>query len=77
MLKSTLIATCLYQSRLISDIPTGELAVKNIFDEYFPRYSFDLWNNNLSIDVVNHYLKTAKGASTIRVNLFIEDLWDL
>ncbi|BDO50305.1 hypothetical protein TUM1881_28790 [Escherichia coli] len=36
MLKSTLIAKCLYQNRMVSSISIGESAVKSIFEEYFP-----------------------------------------
>lgn len=77
MLKSTLIAKCLHQCRLISDVPTGEAAVKSIFEEYFPGYSFTKWNTKLPEHTSDHFLKISAGAGTIRVDSFIKDLWDL
>ncbi|SUP77348.1 Uncharacterised protein [Yersinia frederiksenii] len=77
MLKSTLIAKCLHQCSMISDIPTGEAAVESIFGEYFPGYSYKKWNTQISEDTVNHFLKASRNSDQIRVNLFIKDLWDL
>lgn len=62
---------------MISDVQSGEYAVKNIFIEYFPEHSFDKWNSNIPSNVVEHFLKVSKGSSTIRVDSFIKDLWDL
>ncbi|HBE4522932.1 TPA: hypothetical protein KL805_004822, partial [Escherichia coli] len=47
MLKSTLIAKCLYQNRMVSSISIGESAVKSIFEEYFPGHDFNKWNTKL------------------------------
>ncbi len=77
MLKSTLIAKCLYQCNMISDIKGGEYSVQSIFNEYFPKYSYDKWNTNLPDNVVEYFLKASKGSTTIRVDSFIKDLWDL
>ncbi|WP_336844324.1 hypothetical protein [Providencia rettgeri] len=76
MLKSTLIAKCLFQCGMIADVKSGEYAVKNIFNEHFPDHSFDEWNTNLSSSVVNKYLTEGKGANIIRINVLIENLWD-
>ncbi|EGT3611551.1 hypothetical protein FAP59_18375 [Morganella morganii] len=77
MLKSTLIAKCLYQCNMISDISTGELAVADIFAEYFPGHSYEKWNTRLNDNVVNHFLSASKGSTTIHVDSFIKDLWEL
>ncbi len=77
MLKSTLIATCLSRCGMIPDTSVGEVAVHEIFEKYFPRHSFKEWNTSLTDDVVQHFLDASKDAGTIRVNFFIEDLWDL
>ncbi|MBD2786310.1 hypothetical protein ID858_15145 [Xenorhabdus sp. DI] len=77
MLKSTLIAKCLLQCYLIQDLATGEGAVESIFEEYFPRHSFSKWNTHLPDNVVSFYLRVSEGSDTIRVDSFIEDLWDL
>lgn len=77
MIKSTLIATCLFRCGMLPDVASGEAAVRDIFEEYFPRHNFDKWNTELSTEVVQHYLEAARGAGTIKVNFFIEDLWDL
>ncbi|CNK44250.1 MULTISPECIES: hypothetical protein [Yersinia] len=77
MLKSMLIAKCLSRCGMIPDISTGEAAVKDVFETYFPHHKFDEWNTHVSDDVVQHFLNQARGAGTIRVNFFIEDLWDL
>ncbi|WP_032239883.1 hypothetical protein, partial [Escherichia coli] len=47
MLKSTLIAKCLYQNRMVSSISIGESAVKSIFEEYFSGHDFNKWNTKL------------------------------
>ncbi|WP_407321791.1 hypothetical protein [Dickeya ananatis] len=77
MLKSHLIAKCLYQCGMISDIQSGESAVENIFNEYFPDSSFNKWNTQLPDNVSEHFLRISRGSSTIRVDSFIKDLWDL
>ncbi|WP_047964143.1 hypothetical protein [Xenorhabdus khoisanae] len=77
MLKSTLIAKCLLQCRMIPDLNTGENAVVSIFKEYFPQHSFNKWNTHLPDNVIHFYLKASKGSATIRVDSFIKDLWDL
>lgn len=75
MLKSTLIAKCLHQTSLISDVKTGEAAVQSIFDEYFPGHSYATWNTQLSESIVQHFLQVSHDADTIRVDSFIKDLW--
>ena len=77
MLKSTLIAKCLYQCSMIPDISTGEAAVESIFSEYFPKHNYKIWNTNISDETVKFFLKASSNSSQIRVNLFIEDLWNL
>nr|WP_071789550.1 hypothetical protein [Photorhabdus temperata] len=77
MLKSTLIAKCLLQCRMIPNLGTGENAVESIFREYFPHHSFSKWNTHLPDNVVNFYLKASNGSNTIRVDSFIKELWDL
>lgn len=76
-LKSTLIAKCLHQCDLVSDVPSGEAAVESIFREYFPDQSFKKWNSPLPDSVINHFLKASQNAGTIRVDSFIKDLWNL
>lgn len=77
MLKSTLIAKCLYQCRMIPDIPTGEAAVESIFSEYFPEHRYKNWNTQISEETANYFLELSSNSGQIRVNLFIKDLWDL
>lgn len=77
MLKATLIAKCLYQNSMISDIPAGEAAVETIFTEYFPGHSFKKWKTAISDEAVSHFLRASMGAGTIRVDSFIKDLWHL
>lgn len=77
MLKSTLIAKCLLQCRMIRDVPTGEAAVQSIFEEYFPGHNFKKWNTLLPEHVSSHYLKASEGSGTIHVDSFIKDLWNL
>lgn len=77
MLKSTLIAQCLHQCGMISDVPTGEAAVESIFGEYFPGHGYKKWNTQLTDEAANHFLNISRGSSTIRVDSFIKDLWEL
>ncbi|WP_150143413.1 hypothetical protein [Enterobacter bugandensis] len=77
MLKATLIAKCLYQNSMISDISTGETAVESIFTEYFPGHNFKKWNTTIPNEAASHFLRASMGAGTIRVDSFIKDLWHL
>jgi len=77
MLKSTLIAQCLFQCKLVTDIKHAEFKIEEIFSEYFPDDRFEKWNTELPENVIAHYLKESKGAHIIRVDSFIEELWDL
>lgn len=76
MLKSTLIAKCLHQNSMISDVQTGEAAVKSIFTEYFPGHNFTKWNTHLPDSIVEHFLQASRNAGTIHVDSFIKDLWN-
>jgi hypothetical protein len=44
MRKSTLIATCLLNSKFITDMAFGEQKVKEIFTHMRPKADFDKWN---------------------------------
>lgn len=57
MLKSTLIAKCLYQCSMIPDISTGEAAVESIFSEYFPKHNYKNWNTHISDETVKFFLR--------------------
>ena len=45
--KSTVIATCLVNSNMISGLEDAEAAVRNIFLTEFPHRSLNEWNNEI------------------------------
>lgn len=74
MRKSTLIATCLVNSRLIPNIEDAESSVKADFTDNFPHLNFNLWNEEVSDDFAQNIIKIVGKASKINVKKFIEDL---
>lgn len=77
MNKQELIARCLVEAKMIDDISTAKNTVESIFAEYYPSYSFREWNTDLYDEAINYYIKMSRTASSIRVDSFIRDLWDL
>jgi len=76
MRKSTVIATCLVNSRMVEDIEGAENAVKSVFQDEFPKHKFQEWNSNIPDKTANNIINAVGKASRINVKKFIEDLWE-
>jgi hypothetical protein len=74
MRKSTLIATCLLNSKFITDMAFGEQKVKEIFTHMRPKADFDKWNTFVSNSVAQSFIERGRNADTIRVHSFIREL---
>ncbi len=74
MQKSTVIASCLVNSKMMDSLEQAERAVRTVFREDFPTRDFALWNTNLDDASATNIIRTVGKATTINVKLFIEDL---
>jgi hypothetical protein len=52
MRRSTVIATCLVQARVLGDLQSAERAVREQFAAAFPSRSFDDWNRECQIPLI-------------------------
>ena len=75
MRKSALIATCLTNSAMAPDVNAGEAAVRQVFEENFPRERFESWNSLVIGSVATAIINGVGRAARIHVDLFIADLW--
>jgi hypothetical protein len=74
MQKSTIVATCLVNSKMIDKVENAEIAVQNIFQEEFPKSNFREWNIDINDQAARNIINSVGGASRINVRNFIEDL---
>ena len=74
MLKSTIIAKCLFNSGICSSLDEGESIVASVFREKFPSDNFRAWNSDVNDDGAKQVIENVGRASTIRVDRFIDDL---
>ena len=68
--------TCLTHSAMVPDVNAGEAAVRQVFEEYFPRERFESWNCLVIGSVATAIINGVGCAARISVDLFIADLWD-
>ncbi len=75
MKKSTVIATCLVNSKMINGMDDAENRVYQVFIDEFPVANFDEWNQEIDETVARQIIKNVGQASRINVKLFIKELW--
>jgi hypothetical protein len=75
MRKSTVIAQCLVNSKMIASLEEAEHAVRVIFNQEFSDQDFNDWNQNMDDATAASIISTVGRASRINVKKFIEDLW--
>jgi len=73
--KSTVIATCLVNSKMINGMDDAENRVYQVFIDEFPVANFDEWNQEIDETVARQIIKNVGQASRINVKLFIKELW--
>jgi hypothetical protein len=74
MRKSTVIAKCLVNSRMINSLEEAEHAVQRVFGEEFPQRNFEQWNLVVQDEYGAQIIRNVGRATTINVKSFIEDL---
>ena len=74
MRKADVIAQCLFQSALASDIKAGRERVRSVFETSFPEKSFSKWNGAVEVNVANSIIRSVGKAQAINVEKFIADL---
>ena len=74
MKKSTLIATCLLNSSMVTSLDVGEQIVRRVFDESFHGQDFSKWDTSLSATTAKAIITGVGRAMRINVRAFIADL---
>ena len=67
MLKSTVIATCLLNSKMAGSTDHGERLVRGVFVEEFPNVNFDQWNSHVNDEWAANTIRKVGVASKINV----------
>ena len=75
MRKSTIIASCLVNSSMISRLEDAESTVRQVFQEEFSGSRFSEWDQEIADQVAMQIIGNVGRASQINVKRFIEDLW--
>ena len=73
MQHSTLIATCLFNSSMVTSLDVGERIVRNVFDENF-NGEFSKWNVSLPTKTAKSIIVGVGRAMRVDVRQFIADL---
>ncbi len=74
MQKSTLIATCLFNSSMVTNLDVGERIVRHVFDDNFKGIDFAQWNVSLPVKTAQSIIAGVGRAMRIDVRKFIADL---
>jgi hypothetical protein len=74
MRRSTIIATCLVNSNMISRIEDAEHRVQQVFGDEFPHEDFVAWNREVDDQIASTIIRDVGRASRINVRMFIDDL---
>lgn len=74
MKRSTVIATCLTNSRLFGTLEDAESQVRLTFSREHPGKDFDTWNREMTEDNAKAIVMQRSKASSIDVAAFIEEL---
>ena len=75
MKKSTIIATCLLNSKIAQSMNSAEQMVRSTFAREFPERNFNDWNKNIDDRAGEQIIKSVGKASMINLKNFILDLW--
>ncbi|WP_166820024.1 hypothetical protein [Thalassoroseus pseudoceratinae] len=74
MKRSTIIATCLLNSSMVTRLEDGEWRVQQVFEDEFPNEDFRQWDREVSDATADQIVKTVGRAGRINVASFIDDL---
>ena len=76
MLKSAVIATCLLNSKMFTDLAAAQHCVRALFKNCFPTENFHEWDSVMSGGAARNVIAAVGGASRINIEFFIWDLWE-
>ena len=74
MRKADVIAKCLVQSSLASDLKEGREAVRAAFEKSVTDKSFSKWNNVVEANIANSIIRAVGKSKAINIEKFIADL---
>lgn len=74
MKKSALIATCLFNSSMVTSIELGERIVRDVFDDSFEGQDFSKWDSAMPDKTAKSIIDGVGRAMRINVRKFITDL---
>ncbi len=74
MRKVDVIAKCLVQSSLATDLKAGRELVRAVFDKSFADKSYAKWNSVVDENVAASILRSVGKAKAINIEKFITDL---
>ncbi|WP_367680754.1 DNA-binding protein [Candidatus Fukatsuia anoeciicola] len=73
--KVSIIAKCLVNTKIFTEMATAELLIKKIFNDSYSEHSFDEWNTKVSELSANRIIAQVATASKVRVRNLIQELW--
>ena len=74
MRKADVIAKCLVQSGLASDMKAGREAVRSAYENTADAKSFSKWNTVIDDNVANSIIRSVGKSKAISIEKFITDL---
>ena len=74
MKNSTVIATCLLNSRTVTRLEDGELLVQEVFEREFPTEDFNQWNSEINDNTAKNLIQNVEQVIGINVKQLIDDL---
>jgi hypothetical protein len=74
MRKADVIAKCLVQSSLATDLKAGREAVRAVFEKSFEDKVYSKWNSVVEDNVANSVIRSVGKSKAIDIEKFITDL---
>lgn len=74
MKRSTVIATCLVNARIVADLASAERTVEHCFRETFPGFDYKAWNRDMDFRIAREFIRNARDAGRINIARFMSDI---
>ncbi|EFL92535.1 putative DNA-binding transcriptional regulator [Candidatus Regiella insecticola LSR1] len=74
--KVSIIARCLVNTKIFTDMSEAESSIEKIFNDSYSEHSFDEWNTEVSELSANRVIARVAMASKVRVRSLIQELWN-
>jgi hypothetical protein len=75
MRPETIIATCLANGRIVSNVKDGEALVWQVFTREFRELSFQVWNRDLDDHFATEFIRSKGRPSSVNVKRAIEEFF--